>query len=431
MKTKIHSRIRIEEWYAVTLSFLYCFCILAAYYILRPIRDQMAVEVGSSQLPWFFGATFMATLILTPLFSWIVSRWPRRIIMPIVYIFFMSCQFIFILIWNDQNLLSTRNFGLLFFVWVSVFNLFVVSVFWSFMTDIWNDEQARRLFPIIALGGTLGAVSGPLITKSLVNITGLAYLLLVSMLLLCIAVICIKFLGNWAHRYGANRNKINNEAALGGGMLDGLKQIFTNSFIGNMSLMMLLNDAIGTIAYVLVTDYSGMTFPNDPIAQTSFAASMDLAANLLQIILQLTLSRWLLVHFGAGIVFALCSCIVVITSLSVTFSTTPYVPIVGAFPLVAIVMIISRSLAHSMIQSARETLYTLVPRNLRYKGKNAVETFVWRAGDVASLISITGFRSLGVNTAGFGVIWAALAAVSGIIGWHIANRVENGEFKAG
>ncbi|MBA2728663.1 MAG: MFS transporter, partial [Parachlamydiaceae bacterium] len=242
-----------EEWSAVAISFIYSFSILAAYYIMRPIRDQLAVEAGSAQLPWFFAYTFLATLVLTPMFSWLVSRWHRRVVMPVVYVFFIACQLIFIFLFNEPDLLTIRNLGILFFVWVSVFNLFVISVFWSFMADIWNDLQARRLFPIIALGGTTGALTGPIITRSLVEVLGLSYLLVVSIGFLIISLACILSLENWAHKYGANRNISSNEAAIHGGMLDGLKQIFSNSFIARMSIMMLLSDAIGTIAYVLVT----------------------------------------------------------------------------------------------------------------------------------------------------------------------------------
>lgn len=429
MFKKLSESIKIEEWYAATLSFVYCFSILAAYYIMRPIRDQLVVEVGSAQLPWFFAVTFIVTLVLTQLFAWIVSRWPRRIVMPVVYLFFIACQLVFIVLWNEHDLLSVRNLGLLFFVWVSVFNLFVMSVFWSFMTDIWDDEQARRLFPIIALGGTLGALMGPIITRSLVEVIGLALLLAVSVVFLAVAVICILLLGKWSPKYGANRNRIGNESPLGGSMFDGLKQLFANSFIAIMSIMMLLSDAIGTIAYVLITDYSGFAFPNNAIAQTRFAADMDLSANIIQIVLQLTVTRWLLVRYGAGVVFAICAGIVVAASLTVALMKDPYIPVIGIFPMIAVVLIISRGLAHSMIQAARETLYTLVPRELRYKGKNAVDTVVWRAGDVVSLVSINGLRSLGVNVAGFGVIWAFLAAISGLIGWRLANRVEKGSYK--
>lgn len=253
-------KIKVEEGYAVFLSFIYFFCVLGAYYVLRPMRDQLAVEVGSSQLPWFFAATFVVTLVLTPMFSWVVSRWPRRVIMPLVYMLFMACQMIFIPLFNNHDLLPLRTLGLVFFVYVSVFNLFVVSVFWSFMTDIWSDAQARRLFPIIALGGTAGAILGPLITSTLVEVLGLSFLLVVSVALLLVAVICILFLGSWANQYGIHRTEAGSAAAIEGSMFDGLKQIFSHPFIGTMSVMMLLSDAIGTIAYVLVTDYSGAAF---------------------------------------------------------------------------------------------------------------------------------------------------------------------------
>lgn len=422
-------QVKNKEWYAVILSFLYYFCILAGYYVMRPIRDQFAAEAGSNQLPIFFTATFIGTLVLTPLFAWLVSRWPRKVIMPVVYMVFIICQLVFILLFNNKNLFSIQTFGLIFFVWVSLFNLFAVSVFWSFMTDIWSDIQARQYFPIIAIGGTAGAVIGPLITSTLVEIIGLSSLLIVSTLLLFMGVICIILLGNWAHEHGANRDKTNNEAALEGSMLDGLKQIFTNPFIRCIAFMMLLSDAIATIAYVLITDYSGSTFPNDPIAQTRFAAHIDLSTNIIQIVVQLTITRWLLVSYGAGVVFTVWASIIVFACLAMTVISDPYAPIIGAMPAVALTLIITRSLSFGMLQSARETLYTLVPRNLRYKGKNAVDTVVWRAGDIISLMAINSFKALGIKVAGLGIIWATFAALSGLIGSSLANRAEKGEFE--
>ncbi|EFB40981.1 MULTISPECIES: NTP/NDP exchange transporter [Parachlamydia] len=428
MKNDLDRKIKIEEWYGVILSFIYYFCVLGSYYIMRPLRDQLAAEVGSAQLPGFFAATFIVMLLLTPLFAWLVSRWPRRVIMPVVNLFFIACQLLFIPLFGHQAWLSAQSFGLIFFVWVSVFNLFVVSVFWSFMTDIWSDAQARRLFPIIALGGTLGAVVGPMITRTLVEVIRLPLLLAVSAGLLLIAVLCVIILGNWAHQFGFHRNEVASEAAVGGGMLDGLKQIFTNPFIGYMALMMLLNDAIGTVAYALITDYSGAAFPNDAVAQTRFASNMDLSSNIIQVVVQLTTTRWLLVSYGAGAVFAIWTVIVVCACLIMVL-VNPYAPIFGTMPYLALVLILTRALVHGMIQPARETLYTLVPRDLRYKGKNAVDTVVWRAGDVLSLLSINGFRALGVNVAGFGLIWAGLAAASGWLGWRLANQAEKGYFE--
>lgn len=420
-------KVEKDEWLAVGLSFVYFFAVLAAYYVVRPIREELSAAVGSTQLPWFFAATLGATLVLTPLFSWLVARWPRRIVIPLVYSFFILCQLLFVPLFAGQEVLNPRTLGLLFFVWVSVFNLFIVSVFWSFMADIWNDEQARRLFPLIALGGTLGAIVGPILTRSLVAHMGLQFLLILSAALLGVAMLCTLFLGRWARNFGAHRLEPDNEAAIGGGIFDGLKQIGTNRFIQQMALLMVLGDAIGTTAYVLVIDYAGATFP-DAIARTQFAATIDMSTNILQGIVQLTITRWLLSRLGAGDVIALAAALSVTTCLAMAFSKDPYAPLIQTMPWVAIVMIVTRSLAHGMVQPARESLYTLVPRSLRYKGKNAVDTVVWRAGDVASSLSINALRTLGTTARGFGILGAGLIAVSGLIGWHLANRVEQGEF---
>jgi len=152
-------RVRAGEWSAVLLSFTYFFCILTAYYVIRPVREQLSAAVGSTQLPWFFLATLVATLALTPVFGWLVSRWPRRIVVPAVYAFFIACLLAFVPFFMHQGAIEPRLLGIVFFVWVSVFNLFLVSVFWSFMADIWSDVQARRLFPVIGLGGTAGAIT--------------------------------------------------------------------------------------------------------------------------------------------------------------------------------------------------------------------------------------------------------------------------------
>lgn len=416
-----------EEYYAVTLSFIYFFCVLASYYVLRPMRDQLSAQAGSQQLPFFFALTFIATLLLTPLFSWAASRFSRRIIVPATYLFFVVCQIAFIPFFINVELIPVKWLALLFFVWVSVFNLFVVSVFWSFMVDIWSDAQAKRLFPIIALGGTLGAIVGPFITKSLVGLIGVANLLFLSAGFLGVAVFCVYLLGNWATKFGINRFQKHSEDALGGGFLDGIKQIFFTPFIRAMSILILLGDAIGTIAYTLITDYSGSTFPNDAIARTEFAANIDLLTNGLQILVQLSLTRWLLINYGARSIFIVWTLIVMTCCLMLSFVPNPYAIAIGSLPWVALFLIISRALAFAMIQPARESLFTLVPRDLRYKGKNAVDTVVWRAGDTISLSLINFVRQFGVGIAGFGAIGALLIVISGSIGWTVSNRLEKKE----
>ncbi|GAA5078216.1 NTP/NDP exchange transporter [Lysobacter panacisoli] len=416
-------RVHSGEWHAVGLSFTYFFCVLAAYYVIRPVREQLSAAVGSTQLPWFYAATFLATLVLTPVFAALIARWPRRVVVPLVYLFFIACLLGFVPLFTAQGLLSPRALGTLFFVWVSVFNLFVVSVFWSFMADIWNTEQARRLFPIIAVAGTCGALAGPALTRTLVDVIGVAPLLVVSATLLGIAVVCIVLLGRWARTHGARRFDAAHEAPVGGSMWDGLRQVFSDPFMRGMAILLLLADGIGTVNYALVADYSGATF-TDAVARTRFAAEVDLSANALTVITQLTLTRWLLPRKGAGAVILVWAVVSLFALSVVVFAPDPHAPLLGGMPAVAIALIVSRGLAYGMAEPARHSLYTRVPRDVRYKGQNAVDTAVWRFGDTAIAVSMNALRALGVTTGGFAGLSALAAFTAATIGWRLARRVD-------
>jgi len=417
-------RIEHGEWRAVTLSFVWFFCVLAAYYVIRPVREQLAAAVGSTQLPLFYAATFIATLALTPVFAWLAARYARRVVVPLVYGFFIACLIGFVPLFTAQGMLSPRALGIVFFVWVSVFNLFVVSVFWSFMADVWSDTQARRLFPIIALGGTAGAIAGPLLTRQLVSVLGVAPLLAVSAGLLGIALVCVAVLGRWARANDAGREEGRQGKAIGGGMFDGLKQIFADPFMRGMAVLMLLGDCIGTVAYALVADYSGMTFA-DPVARTRFAANIDLATNVLQIVVQVTLTRWMLMRYGAGPVIAGWSIAGIAVLIGLMMSADPHAPVLAGLPWVALALIVTRGLAYGMVLPARESLYTRVPRSLRYKGKNAVDTAVWRFGDLGVALGMNALRTVNVGIAGFGAIGAAALGIGGVVGWRLARQVEH------
>ena len=423
-------RVQAGEGRAVALSFLYFFCVLAAYYVIRPVREQLSAAVGSTQLPWFYAATFVATLVLTPVFAALASRWPRRRLVPVVYVFFIACLLAFIPAFTVEGLLSPRALGMVFFVWVSVFNLIVVSVFWIFMSDIWSLEQSKRLFPIIAVAGTLGALAGPTLTRSLVEVIGVAPLLLVSAVLLGIATVCVVLLGRWARVHGARRHEAGHEDAVGGGMWDGLKQIFTDPFIRGMAILLLLADGIGTVNYALMIDYSGTTFA-DAALRTRFHADVDLVANLLTVIVQIGLTRWLLPRKGPGALIMLWALISIAVLLVVVFSPDPHAPLfslpllVGPIAPTVLALIVSRGLAYGMAEPARHSLYTRVPRNVRYKGQDAVDTAVWRFGDVAIATGMNGLKSLGMTIGGFASLSALAAFAAAGIGWKLWKRVEN------
>lgn len=413
-------RVHAGEWQALAVSFTYFFCVLAAYYMIRPVREQLAAAVGSTQLPWFYGATFIAMLALAPVFGALVSRYPRRIVVPLLNLVFIACLLGFVPLFTQSGLLSPRALGVLFFVWVSVFNLFVVSVFWIFMTDIWSVAQSRRLFPLIALAGTCGAVAGPSLTRGLVGVIGVAPLLVVSASLLGVALGCVIWLGRWSRVHGTRRAP-SDEAAVGGGMFDGLKQIFADPFMRGMAILLLLADGIGTVNYALVTDYSNTVFV-DAVARTRFAANVDLATNVLTALVQLTVTRWLLPRHGAGptiLVWALASTLMLGL---VVVSTDPYAPLLAGMPAVALALIVSRGLAYGMAEPARHSLFASMPRNIRYKGQNAVDTAVWRFGDVAIAVGMNALRGVGATIGMFASISAGAAVAAGALGWQLSRQ---------
>lgn len=420
--TEPSRRVHVGEWPAVSVSFLYFFCVLSAYYMLRPVREQLTAAVGSTQLPWFYLAVFVVTLMLSPVFAGLAARYPRRILVPMANGFFILCLLAFVPVFLQQDVVSPRALGITFFVWLSVFNLFVVSVFWTFMSDIWDEMQARRLFPIISLAGTLGAIAGPMLTRTLVTVLGVAPLLVVSASLLTVGVGCVLWLGRWAQQHGARRFDPGNGQALGGGMLDGLKQVFATPFMRNMALLMLLADGIGTVNYALVADYSGATFGGDAIARTRFAANVDLAANILTMVLQLTLTRWLLPTRGPGALIMVWGAVSMGVLSLVIFSPNPHAPLVGTLPAVAVAMLVSRALAYGMAEPARHSLFARLTRNERYKGQNAIDTAVWRFGDVAIAGSMNLLRSLGTGVAGFASLAALSAATAAWVGWRLSLR---------
>jgi AAA family ATP:ADP antiporter len=417
------ARVQRGEWYAVSVSFAYFFCVLAAYYMIRPVREQLAAAVGSMHLPVFYGATLVAMLALAPVFGWLVSRFPRRVVVPLVYLAFIACLVGFVPLFAQPGLLGERVLGTVFFVWVSVFNLFVVSVFWIFMSDIWAPGQARRLFPVIAVAGTAGALAGPALTRSLVTSLGIPPLLLVSAALLGIAVACVVLLGHWARRHGQRRHEAGHDAAVGGGMWDGLKQVFRDPFMRGMAILLLLADGIGTVNYALVADYSGATF-DDAVARTRFAANLDLATNLLTAAVQLTVTRWMLPRWGAGPAILGWALVSAAALMLVVFAADPYAPLVGTLPAVAVALVASRGLAYGMAEPARHSLFAKVPRNLRYKGQNVVDTAVWRFGDLAIATGMNALRGVGVGIAGFAALSAVAATAAAALGWRLSRRVE-------
>jgi len=399
------------------LSALAFFFVMTSYYIIRPVRDQLSGAVGSTSLPLFYGAVFAVMLLLTPMFGLLVARFPRKPLLGWSYSFFILCLFAFVPAFIAQDRMGARLLGVVFFVWVSVFNLFVVSLFWSFMADIFNSGQARRVFSLIALGGMAGAIFGPLVTKLLVQLIGVASLLVVSAVALGIALmLLLRISAQHDREPGSHGGEV-----IGGSLWAGIRELWSRPFLRYMALLMVFGDGIGTLAYALIADYAKAHLIGN-VARTEFYNDLDLATNLLGAFLQLTLTPWLLIRRGPGWGLVLPSLVNIALLLGVVLLGGGNILLLGyAVPMLAITLVITRGFAYGMTKPAVDALYTRVPRETRYKGKNFVETAVWRFGDVLVTSGVNGLHMLGMGVAGLALLGSGVATLAALVarraGW--------------
>ncbi|MEO8003174.1 MAG: translocase [Arenimonas sp.] len=396
-----------EERRLLAISFFYFLCVLASYYMLRPLRDQFSAAVGSTNLWQFWVGTFLVMLALTPVFGSIVSKFPREKFVPAIYIFFILCIAAFVPAFAIQDRIGPRLLGIIFYVWVSTFNLFVVSVFWSLMADIFDAVQAKRLFPVIALGGTVGAILGPLIARSLPVQT----LLIAAGVALGIALLCIFALLNMSkNQRSILAGKQVESEVIGGDIFAGLKQVFTSPFLRKMAVLMLLGDAIATVAYGLGADYIGAHYADRESRKTVYA-NIDLVTNILQVILQVGVTRWILLRLGAGYGLVIPAVLNAILAVICVFA--------GEASII-LMLIATRAGTYGMNKPAVDSLYTRVHREAKYKGKNFIETTVWRFGDVLVSLAMKGLSLVGVAFTGYALICVGVASMAGYFGWHAA-----------
>jgi AAA family ATP:ADP antiporter len=395
-------QVNANEVRALLWSFLYFFVLLCAYYIVRPMRDEMGIVGGVENLQWLFTGTLLAMTAAVPLFGWASSRFPRRKLLPYVYFFFILTLLAFYATMGDGSVYVAR----VFFIWASVFNLFVVSVFWSFMTDLYSNEQARRLFGFIAAGGTLGALTGPALTTLLVQPLGARNLLLVSAALLSVAVICISQLSAWSASFQRDTLQPTPIAAspdsdaLGGGIWQGIQLVIRSPYLLGIGLLMLLFTTLATFLYFMQAQIIRDAF-SDSAQRTAVFAAIDLAVNALTLVLQLFITSRLIKWFGLAVVLA-----IVPVLLASGFA------VLGVAPLLAVllvVQVIRRAGNYAIMRPAREMLYVVLSREEKYKAKNFIDTVVYRTGDAISAWVYAGMRGLGMSLSAIAMVAVPLA----------------------
>ncbi len=403
--------VRPGEGRALGWSFAYFFCLLAGYYVLRPLRDEMGIAGGVRNLQWLFTATFVVMLAAVPVFGALVARLPRRRFIALVYHFFVGNIAIFwVLLTFD---IAKVEVARVFFVWISVFNLFAVSVFWSFMADLFASEQGKRLFGFIAAGGSAGALVGPAVTIGLAAPLGPVNLLFVAALLLELAVLCAARLESAAAQIESTPGALEIERVsvaanaapaaapasqpLGGGWLAGIVLLLRSPYLGGIALWVCLLSLAGTFLYFQQAHIVAAA-SDDPAVRTRMFASIDLAIGMLTILVQCLATGRLITRFGVGAAAALLPLVFALGFVALALA--PVLIVVIAF------QAIQRTANFAISNPAREVLFTAVEREEKYKAKNVIDIVVFRGAD-----AVGGWLFAALRGAGFELATISLAAV--------------------
>jgi AAA family ATP:ADP antiporter len=409
-----------KEVPALLWSFVYFFCLLAAYYILRPVRDEMGVLLGAHKLPWLFSAVFITMLAVIPMFGWVAGHFTIRRLLPTVYGFFILNLLAFYV--ALQSGFGLRAIGPIFFVWLSVFNLFVVSVFWSFMADVFPTDAARRLFGCISAGGSLGAMTGPFMTALLVKGVGVQGLLLVSGMFLLFAVGCIVALLKWYHAFhGINLgrthlSRVKDPDATSPSLWVGVIRIVRSPYLRGIALYLMCYSVLSTFLYSQQTILIPEVMPSSEDRIQLFA-SVDLGINVLAFTLQFFAIGWLLTRFGVAVMLAVMP--------MVSFIGFGVFGLVTVLPVLIGFGVLRRAGEFSITKPTRETLFTVVSREEKYQAKNVIDTVVHRGADATGTGIVSMFHSWGMGLSHMAFAAMPIAALWLATGLWLGRRHEH------
>jgi AAA family ATP:ADP antiporter len=392
--------VRPAELRALGWAWLYIFSVLFSYYILRPIRDEMGVAGGVENLQWLFTGTLLCMISVNPPFAALVGRLPRVQFIALTYRFFLANLLLFAVLLQVATAEQNIWVGRVFFIWASVFNLFVVSVFWALMVDVFDAEQGKRLFGFIAAGATLGGIVGATVTATLAKQVPPAYLLLASALLLEAAVFCVRRLSRMSDRLHRRPALRSEESAIGGSAFAGFKHALGSPYLINVCFYILLFTVTSTFVYFQQAEIVRQSF-TDRGMRTAFFARVDLWVNILTLSVQLFLTSRVLRWFGVALTLAALPLISMIG-----FATLALAPTIAVL---VVYQVIRRAGNFAFARPAREVLYTVVPREDKYKAKSFIDTAVYRMGDQLGAWSYAGLGLLGLAMSGIAIVAVPLS----------------------
>ncbi len=397
--------VRDNETRALWFSFAYFFCVLSGWFVLRPIRDTVTATANApSLIPKIWAGTLLVTLLFNPVFSALVARFPARRFVPYTYHFFVANLAVFYFIERFAHPAEGSAFetwlGRVFYVWTSVFNLFVVSVFWSFMADVYRSEQAKRLFGFIGLGGTLGSVAGSSVTAVLAKQIGVTNLFLVSMALFELAVL---FVVAFPVKDDAGRAEAaTRDKPIGGSIWAGFTGVMRSPYLVGIAVFIVLYVFGSSFLYIAQSQLVGEAFP-DRASRTAMLARIDVAGNLLTIVIQAFFTGRIIRWLGLAVSLTVLPLITM-----AGFGTLAAAPV---FATVAVFVVVRRGVNYALMNPAMEALYTVVSREDKYKAKSFIETFVYRGGDQVAAWAYAGLAALGLSLVGVSLAAVPMSAV--------------------
>jgi AAA family ATP:ADP antiporter len=414
---KSASKIEPNEVRAVWLSFAFVFTLMAAYYILRPVRDAMASDWTDTEVSLLWNINFFISVIVVAIYGIAVSKIRFKLLVPGVYAFFALS---FIAFYFGVTLLSDRVLiDKIFYVWVSVFSLFHVSVFWSFMSDLFDMEQSGRLFAFIAAGSSAGALVGPIIPTLFAGILGIDSLMLISAVALVIPIPIIVYLERLkvVDLGNADVQADLSAARIGGNPFAGFKMFFTNPYLLAIGAFILLYTTIGSFVYF---EQKNLLADFDRATRTQILGGVDLVVNVLTFGIGMFATSRIVKRFGMPTTLALVPVFIAAGLLILAFA--PILTIVLAL------QIARRAGNYGITRPAREMLFTAVDRETRFKAKPVIDIAVYRGGDAVSSIAFASLTDgLGLGLGIMAGIGAGIAALWAAVGTYLGRVFERGQ----
>lgn len=398
------------EGTTAALAAVLFFFLMAAYFILKPLRDEMGIAGGVKNLPNLYLYTLAAMLAAAPAFGWLSRGRRREVFVPAAYHFFAANLVLFFLVLGLRPA-SEPVAGRVFYVWVSVFNLFTLSLFWGYMADGFGVARARRAFGVVAVGGTVGALAGSSLTAALVSATGRLPLLLVSAGCLEVAVVLVLVL---SRRFAALATA--SPAAAGRprhDVLAGIKLTARSPYLLAISAFLVLYSLTSTFVYF---EQAALVAAADRsrVGRTELLAAIELWVQGVTLVLQIFGTSRIVTRLGLGLTLAL---LPVLTGLG--FLALAFVPALGV--LIGF-QVVRKAANYALVKPARESLYAPLGPDEKYRAKSFIDTFVYRGGDAAGAAFFGRLQAAGLGHGGAALVGTALAAVWTFVALHLGRQ---------